>query len=563
MSAVVLLALSATFAVELSHTQSRNRADIRHRVHERGVLAASLIDGLFQTVTHETTTYTRRYGATVVRQSTVDQQNRSQRNAFIAVLDAGGHLLARSTGFSAAALAGLRGDPSFGYVAKAGYGLGDLHIYQGRQVLLFAVRFPSMTGTPRILLSGFPVSSLGQLLLGDLSKIPGVTGERNYVIDGNGAVLAAVGRGLRAGQGFPGPVPPASRANFSADRRGYFYDEVQIAGSSWRIVLDSPDGPLYASVSGLNKWLPWLIFAAFAFVGLIAFGLVARVLKAVGEASDANARLATLNGELEQTNVMLEQRATELARSNEELDQFASIASHDLQEPLRKVRTFAAEVTRMDAENLSDKGREYLGRASAAAERMQTLIEDLLKFSRVSTHTTALAVVDLSEVVAEALDDLSEVIERTGARVHVSELPTIAAEPLQIRQLVQNLLSNALKFQAPDAIPEVWIDAVTVDGEVSISFRDNGIGFDPRYAARIFRVFERLHGRNEFSGTGIGLALCRKIAERHGGTVTAASEPGVGSTFTVLLPQVPPPGAGRPAEAAWRVKRGERTAAHA
>lgn len=142
----------------------------------------------------------------------------------------------------------------------------------------------------------------------------------------------------------------------------------------------------------------------------------------------------------------------------------------------------------------------------------------------------------MAEITRQVLDDLEAQVEDTGAVVHVGALPIISADELQIRQLMQNLISNALKFHHEGVTPEVKIESTVADGFVTLSVRDNGIGFDPRYSQRIFRVFERLHGRTEYPGTGIGLALCRKIAERHGGQITAESEPGVGSTFIVTLP---------------------------
>jgi signal transduction histidine kinase len=229
-------------------------------------------------------------------------------------------------------------------------------------------------------------------------------------------------------------------------------------------------------------------------------------------------------------------RAAELERSNMELDQFASIASHDLQEPLRKVRTFTERVAVTEAEQLSEHGRDYLERANSAAARMQRLIEDLLTYSRVATHGRSFAAVDLAQLATEVLEDLETAVERVGATVLVGALPTIYADELQMRQLIQNLLANALKFHRDGATPEVSIAGVVHNGTAEITVRDNGIGFDPQYSDRIFRVFERLHGRSEYDGTGIGLALCRKIAERHGGTVVADGVPNAGATFTVAIP---------------------------
>jgi signal transduction histidine kinase len=235
-------------------------------------------------------------------------------------------------------------------------------------------------------------------------------------------------------------------------------------------------------------------------------------------------------------NDQLAARAIELERSNSELEQFASIASHDLQEPLRKVRTFTQKVVTTEAEQLSERGQDYLQRANSAAARMQKLIDDLLTFSRVATHGRAFAPVDLAQLTAEVLEDLETAVEQSRAAVHVGALPTIYADALQMRQLIQNLLSNALKFRREGTVPEIAIDGVVRDGTAEITVSDNGIGFDPQYSDRIFRVFERLHGRSEYDGTGIGLALCRKIAERHGGTVIAHGVPRDGATFTVIVP---------------------------
>jgi light-regulated signal transduction histidine kinase (bacteriophytochrome) len=263
------------------------------------------------------------------------------------------------------------------------------------------------------------------------------------------------------------------------------------------------------------------------------------VLRSAAAVRATNERLESVNDQLESVNSAVERRAAELARSNAELEQFASIASHDLQEPLRKVRTFTQQLTVTDSDKLSEKGRDYLERANAAAERMQRLIEDLLKFSRVATHGRPFQPVDLRELVDGVVEDLELEVERAGAVVRVGELPTIDGDQPQLRQLIQNLVSNALKFCREGVIPEVDIDAVTSEQSVQITVRDNGIGFEPQYAGRIFRVFERLHGRGRYPGTGIGLALCRKIAERHGGTIVAEGEPGAGSTFTVTLPVRP------------------------
>ena len=265
--------------------------------------------------------------------------------------------------------------------------------------------------------------------------------------------------------------------------------------------------------------------------------------------------------ERRQAEESLTQNAAELARSNAELEQFAFVASHDLQEPLRKIQTFGDRLkAKCDAAGLED-GNDYLERMQKAAVRMQTLINDLLTFSRIVSRTEPFVPVDLNVVTREVLGDLEVRIEKTSAVVEVGELPTIEADPLQMRQLLQNLIGNALKFHAAGGTPRIhiqaqWItdsqeygytallsrkpaaglDAAAAPQFCQLTVQDNGIGFDEKHLGRIFAIFQRLHGRHEYEGTGIGLAVCRRIMDRHGGVITARSKPGEGATFFVVLP---------------------------
>ncbi len=242
--------------------------------------------------------------------------------------------------------------------------------------------------------------------------------------------------------------------------------------------------------------------------------------------------------------------AAELARSNEELEKFAYVASHDLQEPLRKIQAFGDRLRTRYRDGLGEQGQDYLDRVLSSASRMRRLIEDLLSLSRVTTKGQPFTPVDLTAVAEGVLSDLEERVAETGGSVTVAPLPTIDADPTQMRQLVQNLVGNALKFHRPDVPPVIALRAEVIpatDGTgdwplCRLSVADNGIGFDEKYLDRIFEVFQRLHGRQEYEGTGVGLAVCRKIAERHGGTITAHSTPGVGTTFVVSLPTRHPDG---------------------
>jgi light-regulated signal transduction histidine kinase (bacteriophytochrome) len=257
-----------------------------------------------------------------------------------------------------------------------------------------------------------------------------------------------------------------------------------------------------------------------------------------------NVRLASEIDERRRNHEMLRALTDRLEQSNRELQDFASVASHDLQEPLRKIQAFGDRLRSRFAEPLGETGRDYVDRMHAAASRMQTLINDLLSFSRVTTKAQPFAPVDLNAIVRDVLSDLETRVEQSGGRVEVGPLPTLNADALQMRQLFQNLIANALKFRKPGVPPVVMVSAAPREADgageaFEIRVSDNGIGFDEKYLDRIFNVFQRLHGRDQFEGTGIGLAVCRKIAERHGGTITAHSREGAGATFVVTLPAHP------------------------
>ncbi|MBI4383574.1 MAG: MASE1 domain-containing protein [Nitrospinae bacterium] len=256
------------------------------------------------------------------------------------------------------------------------------------------------------------------------------------------------------------------------------------------------------------------------------------------DAQDARKRLET---ELKDHNAELErrvrERTEELERSNKDLAQFAYVASHDLQEPLRKIVSFA-DLMKGSVKEMDAKGWDCLGRIEAATRRMQDFIHDLLEYSRATVKTKPFAPADLGLIVKEVLVDLENQIRKTQGQVRVGHLPTLMVDKIQIQKVFQNLISNALKYHRAGTPPAVNVSGVYDKdaGYWEISVEDNGIGFDEKYADRIFKPFERLHGRSAYEGTGIGLAICEKIIARHHGKIAAKSVPGQGSTFTVALP---------------------------
>ena len=277
---------------------------------------------------------------------------------------------------------------------------------------------------------------------------------------------------------------------------------------------------------------------------------LAETAKSVSDRSDYSVRAPKLGGDelgllTDAFNQMLSriedqdrargQLITELEHSNKELEQFAYVASHDLQEPLRMVSSYTELLERRYGDKLDDKAREFIGYAVDGAVRMQRLINDLLEFSRVSTRGKALQPVDVTRVLGTVRANLSVAIQDAGALVTNDALPTVMADETQLVQLLQNLIGNAIKFRGRER-PHVHVGAQATATEWVFAVRDNGIGIAPEYFERIFVIFQRLHARDEYPGTGIGLAVCRRILDRHGGRIWVESEPGHGSTFYFALP---------------------------
>jgi signal transduction histidine kinase len=269
-----------------------------------------------------------------------------------------------------------------------------------------------------------------------------------------------------------------------------------------------------------------------------------RVIAVLNEPMPDGGTIATYQDvtDLERATEKMVDYTRKLERSNRELVDFAYVASHDLQEPLRKIEAFGDRLLKKYRTVLPEDGQMFVDRMQSAAERMRQLINDLLSYSRVTTAAAPFAKVKLADVLAGVVSDLQIRIEETNARIEVGELPAIECDALQMRQLFQNLIGNALKFRRAGVDPVVAITAA--DGgapdvagpAITIAIADNGIGFEQQFKEQIFVIFQRLHSRSEYEGTGIGLATCRKIVERHQGSIDAIGRPGEGSTFTIALP---------------------------
>lgn len=266
------------------------------------------------------------------------------------------------------------------------------------------------------------------------------------------------------------------------------------------------------------------------------------VTREITELVETRQALATSNEQLREANEALEDR-------NQELQNFAYLASHDLREPLRKMRVFADLVAEDLGERVDDENRNFLSRIQQASTRMMRLLDDLLAFSRVETHGVVFEKVDLENVVHEAIAGLREHVESSGAQIEIGPLPELTADPKQMRHLFQRIIENSVKFRREDVPLRVHIVGETVETDRGPSVRllveDNGIGFEDQYSDRIFAPFKRLHGRSEYDGTGMGLAIARRIVQRHRGHISARSAPGHGATLEIVLPigaaNEPPP----------------------
>jgi len=267
---------------------------------------------------------------------------------------------------------------------------------------------------------------------------------------------------------------------------------------------------------------------------------IVNVMHDVSELTHRNQELGELNKTLEQKNKELEQK-------NEEIMNFAFVSSHDMKEPLRKVHTFSDWLVEQEMPQLSPRGKISVEKMNAAVRRMEMLIDDILVLTKIHSDTHKEENIDLNKTLRWVMNEMAEKIETSKAQITVDELPLIKGNSNQIFYLFKNLLTNAIKFQNHDAVPQIKITAEIVNGEEvdisepheeygKISFIDNGIGFENKYAKKIFQVFQRLNGKHEFEGTGIGLAICKKIMENHNGWITAESTPGKGSQFCCYFP---------------------------
>jgi signal transduction histidine kinase len=562
----VILAGFALVVVDSEATWSDAQAKGRHEAEARFAtearISAQLTSSIFTTATTTAqAAAAKSFGGATVDAAALEALVKRSKLDYAAVLGPGGKVLAassrapasltsRSTKLSRQVREALAGTPSLSDIRPASSA-------KGGPVIEWALPFKTPTG-PRVQIEAVKVQALFAFLSGYLvSGKPDPTSPR-YILDSKGQVVAATSGALKPGDlprapGLLRVLPGADSGRYREGGSERVFTSAPVQGSSWRIVLSEPASKLYPPTATSRNWLLFAVLAALAIAGLASVALLRRALISGAQFAELNGELTLMNATLEERvaerTAAVEDRAKELARSNAELEQFASITSHDLQEPLRKIRMFGDRLRTRYGEDMPEEAADDLGRMQGAAERMQRLINDLLSFARVSSRGSEFERVELGIVAQEVVADLEARVTELNANVELGDLPVIDADPTQMRQLMQNLVGNALKFHREGVTPVVRIHGGVVDGRPArfsgeaatgdhcvITIEDNGIGFDEKYSERIFTAFERLHGRSAYEGTGIGLSIARKIVWRHGGDITARGAPDHGATFTVTLP---------------------------
>jgi signal transduction histidine kinase len=524
-------------------TQRDARDAVAQRFQERAARAAGVTQSLFLVAnTLSETELAADYGGERVSQAKL-QSATDGGNLYAAVIGTGGEVLATSPGIPPNALQALRARPEHitRSIGGAQFALSNVlrDAVPGTTVVEYAASFRTDFGR-RVLITGLPGPLIGALVGGLLARGPNAEGASTYVLDADGQVVGAPGS--RPGTevlpvaGLRSAFMEGDEGEFSSAGDEWYFASAPVPGTPWRVALSAPAERVFDSVSGSTVIVPWLLFAALALAAAAAFWLVARLLAADRKIESAYLALAESHAAVERKNAEVTERAEELARSNADLEEFASIASHDLQEPLRKVQAFGEQLELGFGDRLGEEGREHVARMRRAASRMSALIDDLLQFARIATEGAPFEPVPLGDVVEAAGADLELTLAEAGGELLVDELPTVIGDRRQLEQTFANLISNAVKYRRAGVPPVVKISAETSDGQAVVTVQDNGIGFEDAYRERIFGIFERLHSRDRYPGTGIGLAICRKILERHGGSITAHGIPDEGTTMVLTLP---------------------------
>jgi signal transduction histidine kinase len=555
-AALVVTVLVGAFAFEFVSSQATSRRQAERSFAVQARVTSELTSSLFTSSSATTAAQAAKaFGAPSPSTAVLTALAKRSHLAYAVILDGEGGLLAASAGTPARVRDRPGRSASHIRAALAGHAwLSNLLPAAGRSGAVIEWAFPFQTRLGRrVEVEAFDADVLSGFLGGYLSQPDRSRSQVGYVVDARRKVIADSTGQRKLGAQLPAAIPSDGQGHFGLGEIDRYATSAPLRGSDWRVLLTEPTSKLYPPLAGSQSWILDAVLVTFGLVGAAGLALLRRTLIGAARVLEANRKLAELNATLEhrvaERTALAEQRAEELARSNSELEQFASVASHDLQEPLRKIRMYCGRLPKRFGQGVPEEAASDLTRIASAAERMQRLIDDLLSFARATSRKREFEPIDLGDVAREVVGDLEARINELGAQVEIGELPTVPGDRAQMSQLLQNLISNALKFHREGVPPVVRVRAQVVPaqpprfaGESTagncylITVEDNGIGFDPKYADRVFSAFERLHSRADYDGTGIGLSIARKIAWRHRGELTATSTPDVGSTFTLTLP---------------------------
>jgi signal transduction histidine kinase len=529
-AAFMIVLLLGVFAEFLVSSQARSRNDSQERFLDQARIAAGLTQAIFTTSDAPGEAAAAKQFGSAVAPATLDHYVATSGLAFAYVTDATGHVIAAS--HSAPPIAST---PSAAVQHALGGSAWFSNLFQGAKhtyLLDEALPFTSPTGR-RVLVLAYPASALSGFLSHYLvGAVPGHTAHA-LIIDGPGRIVASSVAGVSVGK-LPTPqflaILRAARASHTvrgqyAVPTGQYKGEryvvaASIGGSNWRVGITEPTSSLYPADVGSDWWISWTVFAAFALAALCCWLLLRRSLRG------AQLRVAQAQ-EIDAANA-------ELKATNSELNAFSYSVSHDLRAPLRAIDGFSRIVMEEDQNALTETQRRYLGLVRQNTTTMGTLIDDLLGFSRLASKPLQRTQADTASLVSEVEED---VIASSGASVTFvnGDLPAVDADVALLRQVFTNLIGNAVKYSAHGAQPEVTVTSEMRDDERVFVIRDNGVGFDMRYADKLFQVFQRLHRVEDYEGTGVGLAIVQRIITRHGGRIWADSRVDEGATFYFTL----------------------------
>jgi signal transduction histidine kinase len=558
----LVLAFVAVFAYVVFDSQAQSRREAEKRFNAEATISAALTASVFTaSATAGERAAAKAFGGRTVDARALTALAKRSRWGYALILGSDGGLLAASERAPEAVRERASGAPRHVRQALAGRTwLSDvLPGAAGKgSVIEWALPFETPFGR-RVEVEALSSELILRFLSGYLARTRSDESGLGYVLDSQNRIVGTSGGAARAGESpkartLLGVLSTRHAGTYRDGGVARYFTSAPVEGSSWRVVLSEPTRRLYPPLAGSKGWVLFAVLGAFAAAGAVSLLFLRSALQSGARLVGTNRELSTINATLEERvaerTAVAEERAAELGRSNAELEQFASVTSHDLQEPLRKIRMFGDRLRAGLGDGLPEEAASDLARMQNAAWRMQRLIDDLLEFSRVSSRGREFEPVDLGKVTEEVLVDLEARVIELSARVDVGDLPVLEADKTQMRQLMQNLVSNALKFHREDEPPLIRIRGEVIAGQPPrfpweatavdrcvITVEDNGIGFEDKYGERVFGAFQRLHSRAAYDGTGIGLSIARKIVWRHGGEITAKSAPGQGSTFTVTLPR--------------------------